>query len=107
MLKEFFRAVTGAGIADIEEVESLMNDFEIDPEEFFFEFSDNDIEVLLNLNSIIEQIYIKALEDAGVNYSEYEYYNISIYPNALDSHLYIDGEEMHSKDEIINKLGVL
>lgn len=82
------------GYADIDFLEKEMNNFEI-------EIDDLDISEEINLNLIIRSIYEIALDRFDIDpYDEEWMGRIGIYTNSLDSHLWIDDEEIYSIEQI-------
>lgn len=81
------------GYADISFLEKEMENFNVD-------FNELELEEH-NINSIIGEIYNTALANADIDpFSDEWIDRISIFTNCLDSHLWIDGEEIHSSEEI-------
>jgi len=87
------------GYADINFLEKEMDNFEVD-------FDDLDISTIeININSLIEQIYLVALSKLDVDMYDEEWENrINIFTNSIDSHLWIDDEEMYSLEDLKNFL---
>jgi hypothetical protein len=82
------------GYADVDFLEREMKNFDVEIEDVEIESDDN-------FNSIIESVYLTALNKFDVDPFDEEWEDrISIFTNYLDSHLWIDNEEMKSIDDL-------
>lgn len=103
MLNTFFRVVTGAGYADILYLESLLYDMQINANELFRSLSEDDtVMESYEFNNIIDTLFRMALEECDALGDERVQY--SIYCNGMDSHLYINDVECHSRNDILEEL---
>jgi hypothetical protein len=83
----------GCGYADIDEIEKLLISFEVDESEIDWRER--------NANEIIDSIFNKSLIKLDINLNDNNWSKrVSIYTNCLDSHLYIDNQEVFSAEEI-------
>lgn len=81
------------GYADIDEIEKLLVSFEVDESEIDWRER--------NANEIIDSIFNKSLIKLDINLNDNNWSKrVSIYTNCLDSHLYIDNEEVFSAEDI-------
>ena len=81
------------GEADISFLEREIENFNIDISEINWKDED--------FNSIIAQIYVNALSDNDIDsFGEEWESRIEIFTNYIDSHLWVDGEEMMCADDI-------
>lgn len=79
--------VLNCGYMDIDFIIQLLDDFEVEID---------DIEWKEDANSVIHQIFDTALNNAGFDFD----LDYSIYTNYLDSHLYVEGEEINDISEL-------
>ncbi len=89
------------GFADLPFIDKEIEAYDIDEDALIARVKELSSVLSVTINTILETLYEMALEDNGISLDEQEYYNISIYTNYLDSHLYIDGSECYSSDDII------
>ena len=93
-LKTLLSVILSCGYMDVDYIISLFDDFDV-------EYSDIDFEERKDANDVIHNIFTCALEKVGIDmYDEKWEKRVSIYTNCLDSHLYIDDEEINSLDEL-------
>lgn len=76
---------------DIDFLSDLFDSFDVEVDDIDWNGAD--------FNSVVYQIFENALRVAELD-TDKHCENFSIYTNYLDSHLYIDGEEIHSLDEL-------
>ena len=90
---EFFRETTGAEYADVEFVVELLNNFNLSLSDIGWDYL---IELnMLSTNEIISEIYAVILFKYDLKQFKYDYY-----VNALDSHLYINSQEVYTVHDI-------
>lgn len=89
-LEQLLAHILDCGYMDIDFILDLLVSFDIDFTQI--EWSGKDA------NDIIYEILDMAVDHADLDRDKHE---INIYTNCLDSHLYIDNEEVHSIDELI------
>jgi len=90
-LEKLLAHILNCGYMDIDFILDLLVNFNVDYLDIEWNGKD--------ANEIIEYIYQLAISNADINEEKHE---ISIYTNCLDSHLYIDGEEIYSFEELIS-----
>jgi hypothetical protein len=89
--------ILDCGYADVDYIEELLGEFDLEISDI--EWKGN------SANQIIRQIFEEALLQHEIDTSSPEWEGrINIYTNCLDSHLYIDDEEMYSAQDIQDKL---
>lgn len=96
-LTEFFREITGAGYADIDNIYIKMKNFQIGFEDIdlFRAINRSKIYNTQVQNELLGEIYLAAIEKNDIMNWKFE-----IYTNALDSHLYINSQEAFDQNDI-------
>lgn len=89
-LEKLLAHILDCGYADIDFILDLLVSFDIDYSDIEWNGKD--------ANEIIYEILDMAVDHADLDRDKHE---VEIYTNCLDSHLYIDSEEVHSLDELV------
>ena len=90
---EILQDKIGGGTMDYDFLEKEFESFGID-------FYDLDFDFNYKFNDIIQELYYKIIRDIYGDDMEIDGEYISIYINYIDSHLYIDSQEMHNREDV-------